>query len=203
MSESRETGSRGKLRSAMKKGNTTGEKRDIIWNNQNRIREFKDNSMVGQNTVNSSRPSQPGPSFEAPPLWAFNPIGPGGTKLRVPGVKQTMPVVPKIPKNNTRRNRKWALARSFMGQQSQREAKAPPHTNFNAAAVGRQNQNEANLSQKEYEANPPPLVNTGEPWYKNVVPQYSGQNLPWPPSPRTKGGKYKTKRRAKRSSYKK
>ena len=164
--------------------------------------------MVGQNTANSTRPSQPDPSVEPPPLWAFNPIGASGTKLRAPGVKQTMPVVPTMPRNNTRRNRQWALASSFMKQQSSGTSRRNPHTNFNAAVVGLQNKYEANVSQQEYEANPPPAVNTGEPWYKNVVPQYGGPpSLPWPPSPRTKGGKYKTKRNTKRnnrrSSYKK
>ena len=180
--------------------------RGLTWNNKNHIREFAYGSMLGQNTVNSNRPSQPGPNLVEPPLWMYNPIGPDGKKLRMPGVKQTMPVVPTLAKNNTRRNRNWALASSFMKQQTPMAAARPvPKTDANAQGVARRNEYEARLLQRDYEANPPPpLVNTGESWYKNVVPHYSLPGaLPWPPAPRPRapeGGKRRARRKTKRST---
>ena len=192
------------------------EKRGITWANQNRIREFKYNSTVGQNTVNSSRPSQPGPSIDLPER-TFNPVRNAGLTLRPQGVKQTMPSVPGLASHNTRRNtnRSWSLAKRIMKQQMSANRRPLSHTEFNAAVQGYHNEEEAKKSKENYENPQVPrsAASMSEPWYKDVQPEYGPALLGtstslWQSASRprvnTSGGKRrKTKRNTKRNNHKK
>ena len=204
MSGKRETGNR--------------ETRRIQWANKNQIREFPYGSMVGKNTRNSSRPSQPGPPIELPER-TFNPVRNAGLTMRPVGVKQTAPIVPDLPRNNMRRNRNnaWKTAKRVMKTNMRSNHRPLSKTEFNSAVQGYYNEEEAKKSQLNFENPhiPQSTPSTIEPWYKGIQP-ISGPAVvgtstsPWQqgltrPMVSSDGGKRNTKRtkRNKRSYYKK
>ena len=187
-------------------------KRGIRWSNKNQIREFPYGSMVGKNTRNSSRPSQPGPLIELPER-TVNYVRNAGLTMRPVGVKQTTPIVPDLPRNNSRRNTNnaWKTAKRVM--KLNKEYHRPlSKTNYNSLITGIYNQREAKKYQNEF-VNPslPKLVpSTNEPWYKGIQ-AITGPILgttPWqqgltPPRVVTSDGGRRSTRRNKRSYYKK
>jgi hypothetical protein len=101
-------------------------KRGIQWLNQNRIKEFKYNSKVGENTVNSSRPLVINTNHRVPP------------KLRANN-------------NNNRRNIPWKTAKSIMKDHNQGEnRRALSKGEFNAVVQGYYNEKEAEQSQMNF-----------------------------------------------------
>ena len=199
-------------------------KKGIRWSNQNQIREFPYGSMVGKNTRNSSRPSQPGPPIELPER-TFNPVRNAGLTMRPVGVKQTAPIVPDLPRNNSRRNTNnaWKTAKRVMKTNMRSNRRPLSKTEFNSAVQGYYNEEEAKKSQLNFENPhiPQSTPSTSEPWYKDIRPEYGpavigNSTSPWqqgltrPMVSTSDGGKRNTKRKRskqshsiKRSNYKK
>lgn len=152
-------------------------KRGLKWANENRIREFTKDTSVGVNTVNSIRHSEPGPPIELPERM-FDPIRNMGLTSRPLGVKQTQPVVPKIPSNNTRRNTNanWKTYRQEMAGNRIINYRPPTNSEYGAVIQAVRNKSEARKSQLEFNdpTKPKSIPSTAEPWYKGPGPAVVG-----------------------------
>lgn len=148
-------------------------KRGIKWANVNQIREFTKDT---ETTVNSTRPSQPGPPIELPER-VFNPIRNMGLTSRPLGVKQSQPFVPRMPPNNTRRNTNANWIQYKRTPKNRLTNYRPPaNSEYGAVIQAVRNKSEARKSQLEFNdpTRPKSIPSTAEPWYKEPGPAVVG-----------------------------